>query len=60
MLKKLEGFLLDIAQKYINRMYEKEGLTDKVLDAQILLNSQRNKLNIPDENEIVTSDGFTQ
>lgn len=60
MLKKLEGFLLDIAQKWINKMYEKEGLTDKVLDAQILLNSQRNKLNIPDENEIVTSDGFTQ
>ncbi len=60
MLKKAKGFLLDIAQKYINRMYEKEGLTDKVLDAQILLNSQRNKYNIPDENEIVTSDGFTQ
>lgn len=39
---------LDERQKIINEKYEKEGLTDEVLDLQIKLNQDRNKHNISD------------
>jgi len=35
-------------QRAINKQYEKEGLTDEVLDAQVTLNVERNKYNISD------------
>ena len=35
-------------QRAINKQYEKEGLTDEVLDAQVALNVERNKYNISD------------
>lgn len=35
-------------QRAINKQYEKEGLTDEVLDAQVALNIERNKYNISD------------
>lgn len=36
-------------QKEIDALYEKEGLTDEVLEAQVKLNQLRNELNIEDE-----------
>ncbi len=36
-------------QQEINGLYKKEGLTDRVLDLQLELNSERHRLNISDE-----------
>lgn len=47
-------------QKVIDELYKTEGLTDKVLDMQVALNEKRNKLNIPDENNIINDEGFVQ
>jgi len=59
MIKKIQGKLLNTAQKLINKAYEKEGLTDRVLDAQIKLNKQRHEFNIPDEKG-TNDNGFLQ
>ena len=40
-------------QKELNMKYEKEGLTDEVLDNQVKLNRKRNKWNIPDEDNFI-------
>lgn len=40
---------LDKEQDKINKMFEEEGLTDRVLDKQIELNQKRNKHNISDK-----------
>ncbi len=57
MLDKAKKFLKTIQiknkQKVINKQFEKEGLTDEVLEAQIRLNSERNEYDIPDESEFV-------
>lgn len=58
--KKVLSKLLDSMQKLVNRSYEKNGLTDEVLDSQVKINELRNKYNIPDSEEIVTDDGFVQ
>lgn len=46
-------------QKKIDAIYEKEGLTDRVLDLQIELNSLRHVNDIPDENNIEDT-GYVQ
>ena len=40
-------------QEILNKKYEKEGLTDEVLEQQVALNKKRNELNIPDEEEFI-------
>ena len=40
-------------QKKIDDLYEKEGLTDRVLDMQVELNKQRNEHNIPDADKTI-------
>ena len=40
-------------QRAINKEYEKNGLTDEVLDAQIELNKLRNEHDIADEKQYV-------
>lgn len=52
--------LLDFAQNLNNKLYEKEGLTESVLDNQVKINSYRAKYDILDENEVITDDGFVQ
>ena len=48
-------------QKEIDELYEKEGLTDEVLDKQIYINKLRNAHNITDKTKISESNpGFTQ
>lgn len=44
---------LDKEQDKINKMFEEEGLTDRVLDKQIELNQKRNKHNISDKTNIL-------
>ena len=44
---------LDKEQEEINKQYEKEGLTDEVLDRQIAINEKRHKENITDPKELV-------
>lgn len=44
---------LDKEQEEITKLYEAEGLTDEVLEAQIELNKERNLHDIPDESEFV-------
>ena len=41
------------AQKRLNKKFDKEGLTDEVLEAQVKLNTVRNTLNIHDMMEEV-------
>lgn len=45
--KDIEDILME-EQEAINKLYEEEGLTDKVLDRQVALNQKRNELDISD------------
>lgn len=45
--------LLDFYQKQINILYEREGLTDDVLQKQLFINKKRHELNIPDSSEFI-------
>ena len=58
MLKDLFRIPLREAQDRITKEYNKNGLTDEVLDAQVALNKIRHALNIPDENEL--DEGYVQ
>ena len=58
MLKDLFRIPIRNAQDKIEKEYNKKGLTDEVLDAQIALNRIRHALDIPDENEI--DEGYVQ
>lgn len=40
-------------QREVDKLYEKEGLTDEVLEKQIEINKEGHKHDIPDENEFV-------
>ena len=45
--KDIEDILME-EQEAINKLYEEEGLTNKVLDRQVALNQKRNELDISD------------
>ena len=49
--KYIQKKLVLLTQNMINRAYEKKGLTDEVLDAQIRLNELRNKYDINETDE---------
>ena len=57
--KKIVNNELNKIQKQINEDYEKNGLTDDVLDKQVAMNTIRNLLNLPDDNEKIYKE-FTQ
>ena len=59
MKRKIIAFLLNIAQSLLNRLYKKEGLTDRVLDSQIKINKLRYKSNISDK-KIAIYENFVQ
>jgi len=40
-------------QRSIDKRYEKEGISDALLEEQIEVNKIRNEFNIPDEKELV-------
>lgn len=43
-------------QRVINKQYEKEGLSDDVLEKQIEINCLRHELDIPDESKFIFED----
>ena len=45
-IDKIEFKLLEYVQNKVTKEYEKNGLTDDVLNAQIRINKLRNKYNI--------------
>lgn len=49
--RKIQKKIISFAQKMITRAYEKEGLTDEVLELQIQLNELRNKYDINETND---------
>ena len=46
-------------QEEIDKLYEAEGLSDRVLDMQVALNQKRNKYNISDKKNL-NSEGWSQ
>ncbi len=54
--KFLKKISLNNKQKYVNKLYQEEGLTDEVLEKQVEINSERHKFDIPDEDEKIYMD----
>lgn len=44
----IDGRKLNKEQRKIDKLYEKDGLTDEVLNRQIALNQLRHEMDIPD------------
>jgi len=55
----IEDLKLRNRQRYINKMFEEEGLTNKVLNEQIKINKKRNELNLTDKSEVIHK-GYVQ
>lgn len=51
--------MIDRLQKISENLYEKYGLTDEVLELQILINEYRNGMDITDEN-LILNDEYVQ
>lgn len=47
---------LNNKQKYINKLYQEDGLTDEVLNLQVQINQERNEYNITDDSEKIYMD----
>ena len=56
----IEDLRLRNKQRYVNQMFEEEGLTDRVLREQLEINKKRNELDLHDPNEEITEDKFVQ
>lgn len=52
----LKTIELKYKQKYIDKKYKKEGLSDKVLELQVQLNTERHELDITDETQKIYED----
>ena len=50
---------LNSEQDLVNQLYEREGLTDEVLDKQVEINKMRKEYDLVDHSEIVY-DGYVQ
>ena len=55
----IEDLKLRNKQRYVNRMFEEEGLTDRVLREQLEINKRRNELDLHDPTEEI-EDEFVQ
>lgn len=52
--------ILNWCQRRNNKLYEKKGLTDKVLENQLRLNKIRNEKDISDNEHIIHEEGYVQ
>ncbi len=43
-------------QKHVNKLYERDGLTDEVLNLQVQINQESNEYNITDDSEKIYKD----
>lgn len=60
-LKKIIKKLLDYLQSKNNQKYEKDGLTDEVLERQVEINEYRNRYDITDDDSVISdNEGFVQ
>ena len=59
MIIKIQKKLLNVAQKLLNIIYQREGATDRVIKAQAKINTYRAKTDIPDK-ESVFENGYCQ
>ncbi len=60
-LKNIIKKLLDYLQSKNNQKYEKDGLTDEVLERQVEINEYRNRYDITDEDSVISdNEGFVQ
>ena len=59
MIIKIQKKLLNVAQKLLNIIYQREGATDRVIKAQAKINTYRAKTDIPDE-KLVFENGYCQ
>lgn len=55
----IESIRLQNKQRYVNKMFEEEGLSNKVLNEQIKINKKRNELNLTDKSEVIHK-GYVQ
>ena len=53
---KIRAILLNLLQRIVNYLYEKEGATDFVIDQQVKVNELRNEYDIPDKKEFIYED----
>lgn len=53
---KIRAILINLLQRIVNYLYEKEGATDFVIDQQVKVNELRNEYNIPDKTEFIYED----
>ena len=56
----IEDLKLRNKQRYVNKMFEEEGLTDRVLREQLEINKRRNELDLHDPNEELDDEKFVQ
>ena len=56
----IEDLRLRNKQRYVNQMFEEEGLTDRVLREQLEINKKRNELDLHDPTEEITEEKFVQ
>ena len=60
-LKNIIKKLLDYLQSKNNQKYEKDGLTDEVLERQVEINEYRNRYDITDDDSVISdNEGFVQ
>ena len=52
--------ILEWCQGQVNKLYEKKGLTDKVLEYQVRINKIKHKKDATDKTSIITDDGYIQ
>ena len=53
---KIRAILLNLLQRLVNYLYDKEGASDFVIDQQIKINKLRNKYDLPDKSEFIYED----
>ena len=51
-VRKIHEIHLDLMQRQVSRLYKSEGLTDNVLEKQVMINEKRHELNLPDRYEM--------
>ena len=54
--KFLKKISLKNRQNKVNKLYERDGLSDEVLNLQVQINQERNEYNITDEDEKIYKD----
>ena len=60
MIYKINRKILEWCQGLNNKLYEKKGLTEKVLENQIKINKIRTEKNVTDNKQTIDEEGYVQ